>query len=370
MKKISIITTSRAEYGLLYCLIKEIEKDEDMCLQLVVGGSHLSPEFGQTVLEIEADGVQIDERVEFLLSSDTGVGAAKAAGLAAISFADTLDRLRPDIIVLLGDRYEILAVALAATLLNIPIAHIHGGEITQGVIDDRIRHALTKLACVHFPACERYAKRILQMGEQKESVFNHGAIGLDQLSNRTPATKKEVEKILGIKFLNQVFVCTYHPLTSDVQSGLQDLVSLLKVFEFICDTTIIFTKANSDSTGRQINELLENFCKKSPEKFYLFDSLGIKRYRSLLSIADLIIGNSSSGLIEAPFLGVSTVNIGERQQGRELASTVINCEGSVDSIQLAIKTALSKNFREKIFYSPYVRGGAAVKIKDTLKNLD
>ena len=206
MKTIGIITTSRAEYGLLYCLIKEIRKDNDMCLQLIVAGSHLSPEFGRTALEIEADGLLIDEKVEFLLSSDTGVGAAKSAGLATLSFADTLDRLRPDILVLLGDRYEILAIALAATLLNIPIAHIHGGEITQGAIDDRIRHAVTKLACVHFPASDSYANRILQMGEQNESVFNHGAIGLDQLLNRPPVTKKDLEKTLGIKFLKQIFV--------------------------------------------------------------------------------------------------------------------------------------------------------------------
>lgn len=369
-KKICVVTTSRAEYGLLRSLIKKIEADAELILQLVVGGSHLSPEFGNTISEIENDAFTIDEKVEFMLSSDSRVGAAKSTGLATISFADTLNRLDPDVLVLLGDRYETLAVALAAINLDIPIAHIHGGEISQGAIDDKVRHALTKLSAIHFPACERYAKRIIQMGEQPNNVYNYGAVGLDHLSEIEFLSKNELEESLGIKLSDQIFVCTYHAVTTQSDGGLEGLQSLLQSLESCPDATVIFTKANSDPLGRRINQQLEQFVSVDPDRLYLFDSLGIKRYMSLLNISNLVIGNSSSGLIEAPFLNVPTVNIGDRQLGRELASTVISCGNDSRSIVLAIERACSPGFRERSFSSPYGKGQVGVKIKDTLKRID
>jgi UDP-hydrolysing UDP-N-acetyl-D-glucosamine 2-epimerase len=369
-KKICIVTTSRSEYGLLYCLIEEIEKDEDLVLQLVVGGSHLSPEFGKTVSEIEQYDLPIKERVEFLISSDTRVGAAKSTGLAAISFADSFNRLEPNVVVLLGDRYEILAIAMVAVGLNIPIAHIHGGELTEGAIDEKIRHAVTKLSAIHFPACERYVQRLIQMGEQPSRVFNHGAVGLDQISKINFLTKQELEKSLKANLSGKVFVCTYHPVTAVSNGGLPGLIALLEVLDSIQNVTIVLTKANSDPGGVEINKLLESATKRDNEKYYLFDSLGIKRYMSLLAISDLVIGNSSSGLIEAPFLGIPTVNIGGRQNGRELASSVVSCSDSSGAIQEAIKGALSEEFKKNEFQSPYGKGSVSVNIKNTIKSYD
>ncbi|WP_019880561.1 UDP-N-acetylglucosamine 2-epimerase [Succinispira mobilis] len=370
-RKICVVTGTRAEYGLLYWLMREIQEDAALQLQLIVTGMHLSTEFGLTYQVIESDGFNIDAKIEMLLASDTPVGITKSMGLGLIGFADALANLKPDIVVVLGDRYEILVAAQAALVANIPLAHIHGGELTEGLIDDSIRHSLTKMSHLHFTATEKYKRRVIQLGEREEFVFNFGAMCIDNLIKTNLLSEYELEDSLGISLDKKVFLVTYHPVTLEkggVEKKIRDLLEVLSAYK---DTTIIITKANSDAGGRLINELLEEFANTN-SNVKIFTSLGQLKYLSLLKFADVVIGNSSSGIIEAPFFRTATVDIGIRQKGREKPYSVIECGETSEEIRLAIKKALSFDFRKNLsdFEMIYGKEAIAFKIKEILKNVD
>lgn len=341
MRKICVVTGTRAEYGLLKPLLNKIKADDKLQLQLVVTGMHLSPEFGLTYKQIEEDGFTIDEKVEMLLSSDTSVGVAKAMGLATISFADSFNRLKSDIVVILGDRFEMLAVAQTALIMQIPIAHIHGGEVTLGAYDDAIRHSITKMANWHFVSSNQHQRRVIQLGEQPSSVFNVGALGIENIKDLPLLTKQQIYKQLRIKEECPTFLVTYHPetTTENTMLGLKALCNGLRKYQ---NYNIVITKANADNGGREINKQLENYA-LTQDNVHFFDSLGQLNYLSLLQYVIAVIGNSSSGLIEAPYFNIPTVNIGERQLGRECPKSVIHCKLNEQSIEQAIKDALSYN---------------------------
>jgi UDP-N-acetylglucosamine 2-epimerase (non-hydrolysing) len=334
-RKICVVTGTRAEYGLLYWLMKEIQQDEELELQLVVTGMHLSPEFGLTFKQIEQDGFMIHEKVEVLLSSDTPVGVAKSIGLAIIGFADTLDRLQPDLLVILGDRFEMLAVAQTALVMRLPIAHLHGGELTFGAYDDSIRHAITKMSKWHFVSTESHRNRVSQMGENPDLVWNVGALGIENIMKLTLLSRGELYQQLGLDESKPSFLITYHPETMGDTDGIKKLLSVLENY---IDFNLIFTKANADNGGRFINESIERFVFKN-NNAYVFDSLGQLRYLSAVKHSALVIGNSSSGLIEVPYLHTPTVNCGVRQAGRERPSSVFNADITSISIQEAIERA-------------------------------
>lgn len=371
-RKICVVTGTRADYGLLYCLMKEIAHDPDLQLQIIATGMHLSPEFGLTYKVLEEDGFVINEKVEMLMSSDTPVGITKSIGIGVIGFADAFSRLNPDIVVLLGDRFEILAAAQAALVARIPIAHIHGGEVTEGVIDEAIRHSVTKMAHLHFVAAEIYARRVIQLGEHPERVFNFGAPGLDYIRQLTLLTKEELEEALDFSLGKINFLVTYHPVTLDKQGPKQAVQALLSALNHFPEAKIIFTKSNADTDGRIIGQLIDDYVAKHPQRAKAFISLGQLKYYSVLSHVDVIIGNSSSGIIEAPFFKKPTVNIGERQKGRLKAASVIDCPENEQEIVKAIEKALSKEFQQQLPFitSPYGDGYASYKIKECLKNVN
>ncbi len=370
MRKICVVTGSRAEYGLLYWLLKEIQADPDLQLQIVATGMHLSPEFGLTYKVIEADGFTITAKVEMLLSSDTPVGIAKSMGLGTIGLAEALDRLQPDIVVLLGDRYEIFAAAQAAMVARIPIAHIHGGEATEGLIDEAIRHAVTKMSHLHFTAAQPYRKRVIQMGEAPQRVFNVGAIGLDNLSQLDLLSRVELESSLNFCLHpGPVILCTYHPVTLSEDDAGVALQQLFSALDRLPKAKVVFTKGNADTGGRIINQMIDDYAARNSERVAAFVSLGQVRYLSLLREADVVLGNSSSGIVEAPTAHTPTVNIGDRQRGRLKAPSIIDCDDSADSIATAIERALSPEFQMiaaegKTFFG---EGGVSKRIKQVLK---
>ena len=369
-RKICIVTGTRAEYGLLYWLMKEVDADPDLQLQIIATGMHLSPEFGLTYQQIEADGFTIDAKVEMLLSSDSPVGITKSMGLGVIGFADALDRLKPDILVVLGDRFEILAAAQAAMVARIPIAHIHGGEATEGVIDEAIRHAVSKMSHLHFTAAEPYRKRVIQLGEAPERVFNTGAVGLDNLTQLNLLNRAELEKALDFKLSPApVILCTYHPVTLSADGAGYVLGELLKALDRLPSARVIFTKGNADTGGRVINQMIDDYALKNLERVAAFVSLGQVRYLSLLREVDVVLGNSSSGIVEAPTARTPTVNIGDRQRGRLKAPSIIDCGESADSILIAIEKALSPEFQKIAAKGETFFGedGASKRIKQVLK---
>jgi UDP-hydrolysing UDP-N-acetyl-D-glucosamine 2-epimerase len=371
-RHICVVTTTRAEYGLLYWLMKEIDDDPDLRLSVIAGGAHLSPEFDLTVNEIKSDQFELAAEIEFLLSSDTGVGMGKSMGLATSSFVEAFARIKPDIVVLLGDRYELLSIASAAMSVSIPIAHIHGGEVTEGAVDDSVRHAVTKLSHIHFPVCDRYLKRVLQLGENPKHVFNFGAPGLDHLVRTSFLNRTDIQEALSVELQAVSILCTYHPVTTQNDSGLYGLEQLLKALDDFPDATVVFTQSNADEGGRMMTAILKKNAQRYPKHRYVFSTLGLKNYMSLAKQVNVVVGNSSSGLIEIPFAKTPTVNIGNRQNGRELASSVINCHEDTDSIHNAITKAISKTCQEaaKTVCSPYGSGDACEKIKNTLKEVD
>lgn len=369
-RKICIVTGTRAEYGLLYWLMKEVDEDPVLQLQIIATGMHLSPEFGLTYQEIEADGFKIDAKVEMLLSSDSPVGIVKSMGLGLVGFADALDRLKPDIVVLLGDRFEILAAAQAALVARMPIAHIHGGESTEGLIDEPIRHAITKMAHLHFTAAKPYQRRVIQMGESPERVFCVGAPGLDHIHRKELLGKADLEKSIGLHLDNGYFLVTYHPVTLEKETSASQAKALLTALDAFPKHSVLFTASNSDTDGRIIGSLIDEYVKKNPARCVVHTSLGQLRYLSAIRHADVVVGNSSSGLTEAPALFRATVNIGDRQRGRLMADSVISCGNESKEIVSAIEKALSQDFQAtlKDVKNPYGAGGASKKIKDILKN--
>lgn len=371
MRKLCVVTGSRAEYGLLYWLLKEIDVDADLTLQLIATGMHLSPEFGLTYREIEQDGFSIDAKIEMQLASDTAVGTTKAMGLGLIGFADALERLRPDIVVVLGDRYEILAAAQAAMVAGIPIAHIHGGETTAGAIDEGIRHGITKFAHLHFVAAEAYRRRVLQLGENPEHVWNVGAPGIDGIEKIAMLERSDLEGRLNFTWRATNFLVTYHPATAEKGSAEAAVTALLSALDAFPEAGIIFTKPNSDTDNRIIAKKIDAFVAERRGRAIAVANLGQQRYVSAMKYVDVVIGNSSSGLIEAPYLGKATVNVGERQSGRLKATSVIDAPDDSQMIIAAIQQALSNEFQRQALATvpPYGRGGASSKIKEILKTV-
>jgi UDP-hydrolysing UDP-N-acetyl-D-glucosamine 2-epimerase len=364
-RKICIVTGSRAEYGLLFWVMKEIQDDPDLQLQIVATGMHLSPEFGLTYRTIEADGFAIDGKVDMLLSSDTPVGIAKSIGLGVIGFADALAALKPDILVLLGDRYEILAAAQAALVARIPVAHIAGGDVTEGAFDDAIRHSITKMAHLHFVTNEISARRVRQLGEAADRVFNVGSPGLDFIKRTRLLERKELEADLGFVFRKYNLLVTFHPVTLEAQTAGTQFEQLLAALTALGpDFGIILTKPNSDTDGRAISGLMDAYvAEHDSAKAYV--SLGQMRYLSVMSQVDLVVGNSSSGLYEAPSFGKPTVNIGDRQKGRLQAHSVINCAPEAEAIYNAVAQALELDCSGVT--NPYGDGNSAARIKECLK---
>lgn len=373
VRKIAVVTGSRAEYGLLYPLIKMIEHDHELLLQLVVTGMHLSPEFGYTCNEIVQDGFRVDEKVEMLLSSDTNVGITKSMGLGLIGFADVWERLKPDIVVVLGDRYEIMVAVQAAMIANIPIAHLHGGESTEGLVDEAIRHSITKMSHLHFVSNEKYRTRVMQLGEAPAWIFNVGALGLDNIRNHESVSRKEFEESIDFKLGELSFLVTYHPVTLHQWGSKRLLQELFAALDEFSEARVVFTKPNADADGRIIAQMIDEYVGRNKERMIAHTSLGKNRYLNALHHLDVVIGNSSSGIIEAPIFKKPTINIGDRQKGRASGSTVIHCSDLADDIIAAIQLALSKEFYQnnlKNAVSLYGDGHASNQIIDVIKNVN
>ena len=367
--KIAIVTGSRAEYGLFKPLLQLIKKDRTLQLQLLVTGMHLSPEFGLTYQQIEHDGFQIDEKVEMLLSADTDSGVVKSTAIGMMGMADAIQRLQPDWVVLLGDRFETFAAAFAAHQAKIPVAHLHGGELTEGATDDAMRHAITKMSYLHFASTEIYRRRIIQLGESPNRVFNVGAIGLDSIRTVKLLSRKELEKQLNLSFAKLNFLVTFHPVTLEKQTAAQQVEQLLRALDRFKEAGIIITMPNADAEGRIIMRLLEEYSNQNPDRVKLFTSLGQLRYLSVLQQVQLVIGNSSSGIIEVPEMHIPTINIGNRQEGRVRAKTVIDCGTSSSNIIKAITKSLSAGFQAqcKKASNPYSKPGTAPAVLNQLK---
>lgn len=355
MKKICIVTGTRAEYGLLKPLIGKVNKSAELELHLVVTGMHLSTEFGLTYREIEEDGYPIKAKIEMLLGSDTPVGITKSMGVALIGFADYFEVNKPDIVVILGDRYEMLMAASAAMIARIPIAHIHGGELTQGAMDEAIRHSITKMSHLHFTATEEYRNRVIQLGEQPQTVYNVGALGVENAKTVHLLKKEELEKAIDFPFTPQTILVTFHPVTLENMTSEKQFQNILDVIDKHQELSVIFTKANSDTDGRIINKMIDDYVKDNKDRCRAYTSLGQLRYLSTLQFCVAVVGNSSSGIIEVPSFKVPTVNVGDRQNGRSCAETVINCGNSVQEIDNALDLALSSEFAYKTqnAYNPY-----------------
>ena len=370
-KKICVVTGTRAEYGLLRALMSALRDDPEIHLQVIATGMHLSPEFGLTWRDIVTDGFVIDERVELLLSSDTSVGIAQSVGLGVIGFAGALDRLKPDCVVILGDRYEMLAAAQSAYIMGVPIAHIAGGETTEGAFDEGIRHCITKLATIHFPSIKPYADRILQMGENPNAVFCVGSTGVDAITHTALLDRHDLERALEFSLREINFLITYHPATlgEDAAATFKNL--LLSLDEFP-DAGLLFTYPNSDTNGRVLIEMIESYVARNADRARAYVNLGSLRNLSAMAQVDCVIGNSSSGVIETPSFGVPTVNIGDRQKGRVCAESVLHCDGSQEAIGSAIRNALSPEFRKraKMVTNPYGDGNTSQKIHGILKEYD
>ena len=372
-KRVCVITGSRAEYGLLYPLLKELSEDKKYFeLRIIVTGMHISPEFGLTYKEIEKDGFKINERVDISLISDTSAGISRSTGLAVAGFAKAYDKLRPDIVIGLGDRFEFFGAVTAALISRIPVAHISGGEITEGVFDNSLRHAITKMSHVHFTALEEYRKRVIQMGESPETVFTVGALALDNIKNLKLLSRKELERQLGIKFDTHNLLVTFHPVTLEDNSAREQFWDLLKALDGLKETKIIFTKANADIDGSVINKMLDEYVRKNFNKACVFASMGRFCYLSAMQYVDAMVGNSSSGIIEAPSFKIGTINIGDRQKGRVRTESVIDCLPKVQDIKRAFMICYSHRFRKRLqgMANPYGDGKTAGKIKNILKKID
>lgn len=370
MRKICVVTGTRAEYGLLYWLLKEIEADSELKLQLIVTGMHLSPEFGLTYKEIEKE-FKIDKKIEILSSSHTSLDICAEMARVYEKFAPALAELKPDILVLLGDRYEIFGVAGVASIIQIPIAHIHGGETTQGAFDEAFRHSITKMSHIHFAATNEYANRIIQLGEEPSRVFNVGGPGIENIKKLNLLNKDEFEKSIKFKLAKKNLLITFHPATLENSSAREQFNELLNALDELEETNFIFTKANSDTDGDVINKMIDEYVRQNPQKAAAFVSLGQLRYLSAIKFVDIVLGNSSSGLLEVPSFKKATINIGDRQKGRARASSVIDVRPIKEEILAAIKRAYSKEFEQtlKDTINPYDGGNPSKKMVKILKEI-
>lgn len=370
-KKICIFSGTRADYGHLYWIIKNINDDPDLILQLLVSGSHLEQDFGETWKVIENDGFIIDKKVKMIQPEDDPLSIAASMSAAITGYSEAFQKLEPKIIVILGDRYEALAAALAATILNIPVAHIHGGELTDGALDNAFRHAITKLAHIHFTATAEYRQRVIQMGEQPNLVFNLGAPGLDYVENFIGMDPSLFESKTNFKLAKTNFLVTFHPVTLGHPDNIKSINNLIEALEEFPEAHILITKSNADSDGLKINSVIEAYAQDHPNRISIHASLGQCLFFTALSIMDVIIGNSSSGIIEAPALGIPTVNIGPRQHGRSRAPSIIDCEDSTEEITQGIKKSLAPSFKKMCQQrqTPYLVNNASSKIVEKLKSL-
>lgn len=369
MKKICIVTGTRAEYGLLKPVIDKVNRSDTMALQLVVTGMHLAPEFGLTYREIEEDGYPIDTKIEMLLSSDTSAGVTKSMGVALLGFADYFEGNRPDIVVILGDRYEALMAATAAMMARIPIAHIHGGETTEGAVDEAIRHSITKMSHLHFTTAEEYRRRVIQLGEQPQNVYNVGALGVENVKAVPLLDRKALEDAIQFTFRPPTVMVTYHPVTLENKTAKEQLGSLLQVIERHRELQVIFTKANADPEGRIVNQMIDEYVERNHTRCAAFTSLGQLRYLSALQFCDLVMGNSSSGIIEVPSFGIPTVDIGDRQKGRVSADSVIHCGNGEADIERALVLGLSAEFKNRIRHlkNPYEGSRTSQQIVEVIE---
>ncbi|WP_103640840.1 UDP-N-acetylglucosamine 2-epimerase [Campylobacter concisus] len=371
MRKICVVTSTRAEYGLLYWLLKEIKADSELELQIIVTGMHLSPEFGLTYKEIEKE-FKIDKKIEILGYSHSKLDICTEMAKVYEKFAPAFSELKPDILVLLGDRYEIFGVAGVASIMQIPIAHIHGGETTQGAFDEAFRHSITKMSHIHFAATREYANRIIQLGEEPSRVFNVGGPGIENIKKLNLLNKDEFEKSIKFKLAKKNILITFHPVTLENSSAKKQFSELLKAIDELKDTNFIFTKANSDTDGDIINKMIDEYVSKNSQKAVAFASLGQLRYLSAIKFVDIVLGNSSSGLSEVPSFKKATINIGDRQKGRTKASSVIDTRPIKDEILAAITKAYSKEFEQILqdTINPYDGGNSSKKMVKILKELE
>jgi GDP/UDP-N,N'-diacetylbacillosamine 2-epimerase (hydrolysing) len=372
MRKICIFTGNRAEYGLLRGVIQKIHASKTLQLQILASGMHLSPEFGMTIQEIRADGFEPDETIEILLSSDTPTAICKSMGLALIGYGEALQRLKPHVVVVLGDRFETFCMAAAAQVCRVPLAHIHGGETTEGAIDEAFRHSITKMAHLHFASCEAYRQRIIQLGEAPERVFNVGALGVENIRHMPLMERNELSRAIGFNLEKPYFLVTFHPVTLENSTSEEQFKAILDALDVFPEHNVIFTKANADTDGRVINRLIDEYAEKRPERYRAVSSLGVHLYLSAMKHATMVLGNSSSGIIEAPSFNIPTVNIGDRQRGRVLAAGTLNCSPDANSIRQTIGRALSPAFQESIsgISNPYDQLDTCSKIVRLLEKTD
>lgn len=371
MRKICFVTGTRAEYGLLSRLMRLVKDDADLQLQIIATNMHLMPEYGETYKEIEKDGFTIDRKVYMHKPSDDAKGVVASMAEEMQGMNEALSELRPDILVLLGDRYELLVAAEVALIHRIPIAHIHGGEITEGAFDDAIRHSVTKMASLHFTSCEEYRHRVIQLGEQPSRVFNVGSLGVENIKSVPLMSKEELEESLDFKLADNTILVTYHPVTLG-EDPAQDIRDFLDALDSFPDLHVIFTMPNSDTGRDVIAEAIEQYVKTHQDKAKVFASLGLKRYLSSLHFVKAAVGNSSSGIIEVPSFGIPTLNIGDRQKGRLASKSVINCGTSKEEIVKGLRLCLSAEMQQvaKTFANPYAKEGTACLIYQELKNVE
>jgi GDP/UDP-N,N'-diacetylbacillosamine 2-epimerase (hydrolysing) len=368
-RKICVITGTRAEYGLMRWVMQGIKDDPELTLLIIATGMHLSPEFGLTYREIEKDGFQIDRKVEMLTSSDTPVGIAKSMGLGLIGFADALNELRPDLIVVLGDRFEIFAAVAAALVARIPVAHLHGGETTEGAFDEALRHSITKMSHLHFVAAKEYRQRVIQLGEQPERVFLVGGLGVDNIKRMNLLDRAELETSLDLKLGQKNLLITFHPVTLENSTAADQMNELFAALAELKDTKLIFTMPNADTDGRALIKMVEQFVAHHPNA-HAYTSLGQLRYLSCIAQVDGVVGNSSSGLAEVPSFKKGTINIGDRQRGRLHAESVISCEPNRSDITASLQKLYSPNFQASLNHvaNPYGEGGASKLVVETIKH--
>jgi GDP/UDP-N,N'-diacetylbacillosamine 2-epimerase (hydrolysing) len=369
-RKICVVTGGRADYGLLRWVIQGINDDPNLILQLIATGSHLSPIHGDTYLEIKKDGFTIDFTIDILTEDDSPTGISKSIASAVVGCSEKLKILNPDVVVLLGDRFEIFAAATAALVSRIPVAHLHGGETTLGAIDEALRHSITKMSHLHFVATETYKNRVIQLGESPSQVFNVGGLGIDGINKLRLLSRQEIESSLGVRFNKKNVLVTFHPVTLEDDTAATQMIELLSALSELSDTTVVFTLPNSDTGGLKVIKIIEEHVSQN-ENSYAFSSLGQLLYLSTMAQVDLVIGNSSSGIMEAPTFKKGTLNIGDRQAGRLQAKSIINCRPEKESILEGINKLYSKDFQSKLSdtKNPYGDGFASEKVVSILSTI-